>query len=68
MNKHFLLTLAIIAIVLSIANSLMLVRQNAGAARLSAAANVPQLISYQGRPRPSAGNPLTGDYDMRFCS
>ncbi len=66
MNKRYLSILAIVAILLGVANSLMLVRQSAGAARLSAP-SVPQLISYQGRLTDAAGNPLTGDYDMRFC-
>jgi hypothetical protein len=66
MNKHFLSTIAIVAIVLSIANSVMLVRQNAGAARL-AALSIPQLINYQGRLTDAAGNPLTGSYNMTFC-
>lgn len=66
MNKRFVSILAIAAIVLGIANSLMWVRQSAGAARLSAS-NVPRVISYQGRLTDAAGNPLTGDYAMRFC-
>jgi len=67
MNKRFLLVLAIVAIgLLSVANSLILVRQGARAAP-SAAPDVPQLISYQGRLTDAAGNPLTGDYDVRFC-
>jgi hypothetical protein len=66
MNKRFLSILAIVAIVLGIANSLTWVWQGAGAARLSAP-SIPQLISYQGRLTDAAGNPLTGDYDMRLC-
>lgn len=66
MNKRYLLILIIIAILLSIANSLTLVRQTVSAARL-AAPSIPQVISYQGRLTDAAGNPLTGDYDMRFC-
>jgi hypothetical protein len=31
------------------------------------APSVPQLISYQGRLTDTAGNPLTGDYDMHIC-
>jgi hypothetical protein len=67
MNKRFLSILAIAAIgLLTVVNSLVLVRVNASAARLSAA-NVPQVISYQGRLTDAAGNLLTGNYDMRFC-
>jgi hypothetical protein len=66
MNKRFVSILAIVAVVLGIANSLTLIRQSVGAAPLSAP-DVPQLISYQGRLTDVASNPLTGDYDMRFC-
>jgi len=67
MNKRHPAIAAIVVIgLLTIVNSLMLVRQSAGAAP-SAAPDVPQLISYQGRLTDAAGNPLTGDYDVRFC-
>jgi hypothetical protein len=66
MNKHFMTTLAVIAIVLSVASIAMQVRQNASAARL-ATTSVPQLINYQGRLTDAAGNPLTGSYNMTFC-
>jgi len=56
MNKRFLAILATVAILLGVANSLMLVRQSAGAPGLSAP-SVPQLISYQGRLTDAAGNP-----------
>jgi hypothetical protein len=71
MNKRFLSIVAIVAIgLLSVANSLMLVRANVGAARLSAP-SIPQLINYQGRLTDAAGNPIntTGEerIAMRFC-
>jgi hypothetical protein len=66
MNKRFPLILATAAILLGIVNSLMWVRQGARAAPLSNP-DVPGLISYQGRLTDVAGNPLTGDYDVRFC-
>jgi hypothetical protein len=66
MNKRFVSILAIVAIVLGIANSLLWVWRSAGAAPLSAP-DVPQLIGYQGRLTDAASNPLTGQFDMRFC-
>jgi hypothetical protein len=66
MNKRFSLAIAVCAAILSIANSVMLVRQNTSAARL-ATVTVPQLINYQGRLTDAAGNPLTGTYNMTFC-
>ena len=66
MNKRFLAILATVAILLSVAHSLMLVRQSIAAVWLSAP-SVPGLISYQGRLTDATGNPLTGTYDMRFC-
>ena len=67
MDKRFLAILVIVAVLLGVANSLILVRQGARAAPLSAP-DVPQLIGYQGRLTDAAGNPLTGDDDGRFCS
>ena len=66
MNKRLLSILAIAAIgLLTVANSLMWVRQSVSAARLSAT-SIPQLINYQGRLTDAAGNPLTGTYSMTF--
>ncbi len=67
MNRRFLSIAAIMAIgLLTVVNSLVLARQNASAAHLSAP-NVPQLIGYQGRLTDADGNPLTGTYNMQFC-
>lgn len=65
MNKRSISVLAIAAIVLSTANFLILAGQRVGLAQSSP--SIPELISYQGRLTDPAGNPLTGDYPMRFC-
>ncbi len=68
MNKRYFSIAATVAIILSVANMLVLIRSNVGASRLSAT-NVPQLISYQGRlTDPSTGEPVPdATYDIRFC-
>jgi len=66
MNKRLLSIAITVAILLGLGNSLMWVWQGARAAPVGAP-DVPQLISYQGQLTDAAGNPLTGDYDMRFC-
>lgn len=69
MNKRFFSILAIVAILLSVANLSLLLRGRAGAALLPSA-SVPQQISYQGRLTDVNGNPLNplnGDVDIRFC-
>ena len=66
MNKRYFSIAAIVAIMLSVANMVVLIRGNAAASRL-AATNVPQLMSYQGRLTDADGNPLTGTYNMQFC-
>jgi hypothetical protein len=66
MNKRHPAILTIAAIgLLTIVNSLVLVRDNVSAARLSAA-SIPQRISYQGRLTDVDGNPLDGTYNMTF--
>jgi len=68
MNKRYFSIAATVAIILSVANMLLLIRGNAGASRLSAT-NVPQRISYQGRLTDrTSGKPVPdGPYNMRFC-
>jgi len=68
MNKRYFSIAATVAIILSVANMLLLIHTSAGAPRLSAV-NVPQLISYQGRLTDrTSGEPVPdGTYDMRFC-
>ncbi len=68
MNKRYFSIAAIVAIMLSVANMLLLIRGNVAASLLSAT-NVPQLIGYQGRlTDPSTDEPVAnGTYDMRFC-
>ncbi len=66
MNKRYFSIAATVAIILSVAIMLVLIRGNAGASRLSAT-NVPELIGYQGRLTDANGNPLTGTYSMQFC-
>jgi hypothetical protein len=67
MNERHSAIAAIVAIgLLSVVNSLILVRQSAGAAPLPAP-DVPQLINYQSRLTDTAVSPLTGDHDMRLC-
>jgi hypothetical protein len=64
-NKRSTSVLAIAAIVLSLANFFVLAGTRMGMAQSSP--SIPELISYQGRLTDPAGNPLTGDYAMRFC-
>jgi hypothetical protein len=66
MNKRLFTILAVVAVLLCIGFAWLLVRQEASAAPLSNP-DVPPLIGYQGRLTDAANNPLSGDYDMRFC-
>ena len=63
-----LIALATSLATVAVVAALLWVAGVAGAGPLASnGGSVPHLINYQGRLTDASGDPLTGDYDMRFC-